>query len=422
MKIKDIVYKSIKEVNEMPRFDMLEKPRKAPWYLQLLAWILSFPETFAVKAKIKKINMKNLKGPYIMLCNHNSFLDFKVATRAVFPRSSNYIVAIDGFINREQLLRNVGGIGKRKFVSETVIVKNIKYSLSNLKQICQLYPEARYSLTGTNSYLPESLGKLIKLLKYPVVTLISHGHHLRQPVWNLHKRKIKTQTEMTQIINQKEIESLSVDEINQRISQAFIYDDYRYQLDNKLKITYKNRAKNLHYILYQCPHCHTEFQMNSDGHKLWCEHCHNQYEMNVYGQLFNLNGKTIFSHIPDWFEWQRQQVREEIISGKYHVQMEVVVDSLPNSSGFYRLGKGILKHGKDGFELTLHQGEDTMVVNKHPLENYGLHVEYDYFGKGNCLSFSTIHDTYYIFPVDQSYSVTKFHFAVEELYQIVNNH
>lgn len=419
MKITDVVFKHIQDVNKMPRFDMVEKPRKSTWYLQLLAWVLSFPETFMVKARIHKVNMKGLKGPYIMLCNHNSFLDFKVATRAVFPRSSNYVVAIDGFINREKLLRNVGGIGKRKFVSETLVVKNIKYSLTNLKQICQLYPEARYSLTGTTSILPESLSKLVKYLKYPVVTLVSHGHHLRQPVWNLHKRRVRTKTDMIQLISQEEIETLNMEEINQRIQKAFIYDDYKYQLEEKIKIKYKNRAKNIHLILYQCPHCHTEFKMNSDKSQLWCDHCHSRYEMDVYGQLKNLNGDTIFSHIPDWFEWQRLNVRKEILNHNYDVSLPVYVDSLPNSTGFYRLGLGLLKHNTKGFELSVEQEDNHLHIIKHPLENYGVHVEYNYFGRGHCISFSSPNDTFYIYPVDQSYSVTKFHFAVEELYKCV---
>ncbi|HOO44568.1 MAG TPA: hypothetical protein PKU69_05795, partial [Bacillota bacterium] len=57
-------------------------------------------------------------------------------------------------------------------------------------------------------------------------------------------------------------------------------------------------------------------------------------------------------------------------------------------------------------------------VKKQVTENYSLHVEYDYFGRGDGISFSTAKDTYYIYPVDQSYSVTKFHFAVEELYKL----
>ncbi len=418
MKISDIVYKKISDVEAMPRFDMLKKPKKAPWYLQVLAWILSFPETFAVKAKIEKINMKGLKGPYILLVNHNSFLDFKVATRAVFPRSSNYVVAIDGFINREWLLRSVGGIGKRKFITETTVVRNIKYSLEQLKQICQIYPEARYSLTGTNAILPESLGKLIKLLKYPVVTLINHGHHLRQPVWNLKKRRVRTKSVMTYLLSRQDIEDLSIEKINQKINQAFNYDDYQYQKDEKLSITMKDRAKNLHKILYQCPHCFKEFMMKSNANQLWCEHCHAHYEMDEFGQLKNTNGQTIFSHIPDWFEWEREQVKKEILDNRYHVSIDVDIDSLPNSTGFYRLGRGRLKHHDGGFELSLHTGDEHLHLVKPVLENYGLHVEFDYFGKGDCISFSTLNDTYYIFPVDQNYAVTKFHFAVEELFKI----
>ncbi|HOP57708.1 MAG TPA: hypothetical protein PLH02_06130 [Bacillota bacterium] len=420
MKISDVVYKTIEEVDQMQRFDMFMKPRKAPWYLQLLAWLLSFPETFSHRAKISKINMKGLKPPYIMLCNHNSFLDFKVATRAVFPHSSNYVVAIDGFINREKLLRDVGCIGKRKFISDMPVVRNIQYSLKNLGQICQIYPEARYSLVGTTAILPESLGKMAKLLKYPVVVLLSHGHHLSQPVWNLDKRKVPTRSEMTQIITQEEIRSLDVTEINRRINDAFVYDDYRYQLDNKIKIKTGNRAEKLHHVLYKCPYCGKEFQMQSEGNKIWCENCHTLHEMDEYGRLENMGGETKFTHIPDWFEWEREEVKKEIMEGIYDVTLPVDVDSLPNATGYYRLGRGLLTHNKDGFHLVVKQENKVLDVVKPVQENYSVHVEYDYFGKGCGLSFSTFDDTYYIYPVDQKYSVTKFHFAVEELYKLQN--
>lgn len=397
---------------------MLEKPKKTIWFLLILTWFLSFPETFLRRTKIVKKNMNGLKGPYIMLCNHNSFFDFKAATRATFPRCSSYIVAIDGFINREKLLRNVGCICKRKFINDTALIRSIKYSLDNLGSICQIYPEARYSLTGTNAVLPESLGKLVKLFKYPVVVFISHGHHLAQPVWNLNKRRVRTRSDMTQIITKEEIKNLTADEINERINHAFQYDDYSYQLKEKIKIKYRNRAKNLHFILYQCPHCKVEFRMNSDGNKIWCENCNDTHEMDEYGQLKNFNKPTRFSHIPDWFEWERRQVKQEILNGKYHAKLEVDIDSLPNSTGFYRLGRGHLNHSINGFELHLKQEREELHIKKHVLENYSVHVEYDYFGKGNGISFSTAIDTYYLFPVDQTYSVTKFHFAVEELYKI----
>ncbi len=414
MKISDIVYKSYEDVKEMPRFNLETPPKKAKYYLQMLAWILSFPETFQVRSKIKKIRMKGLKGPYILLCNHNSFVDFKVATRAVFPRRATYIVAIDGYINREWLLRNVGGIGKRKFISDPYTFRQIKHTLEKDKIICEIYPEARYSLVGTNSILPDSLGKLVKVLKYPVVSLISHGHHLRQPFWNLEKRKVRTKSELNQILTPDEIKEKSVDEINDIIRGSFTYDDYKYQLEERIKIDYKDRAKGLHKPLYQCPDCLAEFKMKSEGNKIWCKACSTVHEMDEFGRLNNVSGTTQFSHIPDWFEWQRQQVKNEIEKGEYNVDLDVIIESLPNATGFYRLKDGNLKHNKNGFTLS----NPEFTLEKPVLANYGVHIEYDYFTKGDCISFSTLEDTYYIYPKNQEYSVTKFHFAVEELYKL----
>ena len=415
MKISDIVYKSYDEVKELPRFDLSSPPKKAKWYLQLVAWLLSFPETSAVRSKIKKVNMEGLKDPYILLCNHNSFVDFKVATRAIFPKRATYIVAVDGFINREWLLRNVGGIGKRKFVTDPYMFRQVRDTLKKLNVVCEIYPEARYSLVGTSSMLPESLGKLVKVLKYPVVSLISHGHHLRQPFWNLEKRKVRTKSELTQILTVDDLKQKSVEEINDIIKESFTYDDYQYQLDEKIKITYKHRAKGLHKPLYKCPDCLTEFQMNSNLNTIWCETCGTIHEMDEYGRLHNTTGETKFSHIPDWFEWQREEVLKEILSGEYNVSIPVHIESLPNSSGYYRLADGELTHNKDGYALK----NSSFEVHKKPQSMFGVHIEYDYFTKGDCISFSTDDDTYYIYPIDQSYNVTKFHFATEELYKIV---
>lgn len=414
MKISDIVYKSYDEVKEMPRFDMKAMPKKAKWYLQLLAWALSFPETFAVKSNIIKHNMKNLKEPYMMLCNHNSFLDFKVATRAVFPRRSTYVVAVDGFINREQLMREVGCFPKRKFVSDSVIIRQIRESVLTHKVVCQIYPEARYSLVGTTSPLPDSLGKLIKLTKIPVATLISHGHYLRQPVWNLKKRKVRTKTDLTYLFSKEDIERLSVDEINQKIKEAFFYDDYQYQKDTQLKIKESFRAEGLHKPLYQCPHCGMEHTMDSKDDKIFCTSCKQTYQMGIYGSLSNISGISKFTHVPDWFNWERNEVRKQIEAGLYDVSIDVIVDMLPNSSGYYRIGEGKLTHNKDGFYLYI-DGKD---IHKSVQANFGVHIEYNYFGKGDCLSFSTFDDTFYIYPKDQSYPITKFHFAAEELYEL----
>lgn len=418
MKIKDIKYCSFQEVQEMDRFDLKSMPKKAKWYLQVLAWILSIPETYLNNVKIEKVNMSKVKGPYILLCNHNSFFDFKVATRTFFPRRANYIVAVDGFINRENIMRNVGCLGKRKFVSDPSIVRQLKYSLEVNKSIAVIYPEARYSLIGTTAILPESLGKLIKMFKYPVVTLISHGHHLHEPVWNLIKRRVPMKSVMTYLFSKEDLANLSIDEINLKLKETFYYNDYEYQLKNHILIKGNNRAKNLHKVLYRCPHCLTDFTMKSENNNLYCEKCNHSYYVDESNRLNETTGETIFSFIPDWFEWQREVVKNEIAKDEYNIECEVNIDSLPNSTGYYRLGLGKLIHNKNGFLLTANFEGEKFKIHKPVLSNYGVHVEYDYFGKGDCVSFSTNNDTYYLFPTNKNFSVTKYHFAVEELYKM----
>ena len=412
MKISHIEHSTYEEVKALKQFNTQELPNKAKWYLQLLAWILALPETFLVRSNITKTNMKGLKGPYILLCNHNSFLDFKVATRAIFPKSSTYIVAIDGFINREKIMKNVGCFMTRKFISDQAIYKQVKHSLDN-GVICQIYPEARYSLVGTNSMLPPSLSKLIKKLEYSVVTLISHGHHLRQPFWNLKKRKVKTKSYLTQILTPKDIASKSTKEIETIINDSFTYNDYKFQKDNSISIYIPDRAEGLHKPLFICPHCKTEHQMTSKGNKIICAQCHEEYTMNHLGELHHKE-KGLFTHIPDWFEWQRQVIKNQIINDEYEVSIDVVIEMLPNSTGFYRIGEGKLIHNNVG--VTLIHKDFTLKRKTKTL--FGIHIEYDYFDKGDCVSISSLTDTFYIYAKDQTFNVTKLHFGVEEMHKL----
>lgn len=407
------------QLSQFKRFDMLKKPTRQKHYLRPLTWLLSYPAVLAHRVKITKIGMQGIKPPYLLLCNHNSFIDFKVTTAAIFPHRANYLVAIDGFIGREWLLRSVGCICKRKFTNDMVMVRHMKKVADN-GDVIVMYPEARYSLCGTNAVLPESLGKLAKLLKIPVVTLIMHGHHVNSPFWNLKNRKVKNmEAVLSLLVSKEELDVLDYQEINERINTAFRYDDFAWQKEKRIRITYPDRAKGLHKVLYQCPSCRTEYRMMSGGSKLWCEHCNKEWEMSEYGELSAVNGPTEFSHIPDWYEWERSQVREEVENGTYRFESEVLVDTLPNSKGFIHLGKGKLIHDMNGFLLEGEYEGTPYSVSINAKSLYSCHIEYNYLGKhGDCIDLNTLTDTFYIYPTCSRFSVTKISLATEELYKV----
>jgi hypothetical protein len=401
---------------EVARFDMKRPPIRQKNYLRVLTWILSFPVVWMRKLKVTKTNMKGLKPPYLLLCTHKAFMDFMVTTACIFPHRANYVVAIDGFIGRETLLRKVGCICKRKFTNDIQLVLHLRKVIKN-KDILAVYPEARYSLIGTNACLPESLGKLAKLLNVPVVILHMNGNFINSPCWNLHKRNIKLTAEMTQLIRQDELKQLSVEKINEMINQAFFYDEYTWQKNNNIQVRYKDRAKGLHKVLYRCIHCGTEYMMESAGDRLWCTHCGSEWTMSKLGELSSPENHQEKLHIPDWYEKEREEIRKEILAGVYSFSDDVIVDSLPNSKGYIRLGEGKLTHNMDGFTLEGDFEGRKFLLKKDPLSMYSCHIEYDYMGNGDCIDLSTLDDTYYIYPKSKQCSVTKLALATEELYQ-----
>lgn len=405
---------------ELERFDMKRPPRRTAWYLRPLTILLSAPDVLLHRAKITKTRTEGLKPPYVLLCNHNAFLDFKVATVATFPHRANYVVAIDGFIGREGLLRNVGCICKRKFTSDLTLIRQLRRVVQN-GDICMIYPEARYSLCGTTAVLPASLGKLCKLLGVPVVTLICHGHHIDSPFWNLHPRGVKpTEAELTVQFTAEELKAASPDEINDRLLAAFQYDDYAWQKERGIRVTYQKRAEGLEKVLYQCPHCGTEFRMASEGTALFCRACGKRWQYTELGELAAEDGETEFSHIPDWYEWERQNVRAEVEAGTYDSgELPVTVRSLPNAKRFILLGEGTLQHNMNGFTVKGMDGDgDPFEMQKSVPSLYSCHIEYEYLGKfGDCVDLNTLEDTWYIYPHDCDFAVTKMALATEELYQ-----
>jgi 1-acyl-sn-glycerol-3-phosphate acyltransferase len=403
-------------IGEFKRFDMQRKPRRQMRALTPVTWALSYPSKWARHTKVEKTGMAGIKPPYLLLCNHNSFLDFKLMTTAIFPHRANYVVAIDGFIKREWLLRAVGCIGNRKFVNSTQLVKNMLYARNN-GDIVALYPEARYSLCGTQAVLPASLGKMVKLCGIPVVTLIMHGHHIHSPFWHPKARGAShLRAEMKLLYTAEQTQTLAVETINQGLQEAFIYDDYKWQRDNKIRTPKKSRAEGLHKVLYQCPSCKTEYRMNSARDELWCEACGKRWEMSELGDLTATNGFTEFPHIPDWYEWERENVRAEVARGEYGTSLRVRVDSLPNAKRFIDIGYGHLTHNMDGFTLRInYEGEEHIEVWR-PRSLYSCHIEYDYKGRGDCVDLNTVSDTLYIYPEGRDFAVTKIALATEELY------
>lgn len=408
-----------KKVKEM---DMNRPPKKPNWFWKIIMYILTFffSGPFAARTKIKKHGDFNFKEPGIILSNHGSFVDMSNLTRAMFPHLPIYVTAIDEFLGREWIMRQIGCFPKRKFTTDLSLIKKLNKAINKDNTWVALYPEARWSFAGINEdYTAESLAKMIKMFKCRVIVVNQKGNFLRSPQWNKHPyRKVRNFVDIYEVITKEEVLTLSVEEIQNRIHEKFVYDDYKWQADNKVKITSKKRAHNLHQILYKCSNCNHEGLMKSNNTKLWCEHCNTIWEMDEYGLLHQDNGEAKFPLVSNWYRWEREEANKEVENGTYYFEDEVRLEKLVNAQvQFKSIGTVKLIHNENGYTLdgTLDDGSH-FHLEKPCLSTRSAHVEFDYKGRGNCVDIATLEETWFAYPLNKGASICKFNFTTEALF------
>ena len=155
--------------------------------------------------------------------------------------------------------------------------------------------------------------------------------------------------------------------------------------------------------------------MKGKGIHLTCHHCGKQYELTPSGKLKALTGDTEFDHIPDWFRWEREQVKQEILDGTYRMQTDVEIGMLVDHKYLYMVGEGHLTHDLKGFTLTGCDGR--LNYTQKPLNSYNLNADYYWYEIGDIIGLGTKDALYYCFPKDQT-SVAKARLATEEMYTL----
>ncbi|MBE6580131.1 MAG: hypothetical protein E7650_00760 [Ruminococcaceae bacterium] len=396
------------------------KPLKQRLFWRWLLRTVSTPTLLHTRFKYKKIGMERL-GKHegaLFLMNHCSFTDLKIASHMLASRPYNIVCTTDGFIGKRWLMRQLGCIPTNKFVADIALVRDMIYATKKLKSSVLMFPEAGYSLDGTATRLPDSLGKCIKLLGVPVVMIRTFGAFARDPLYNnLQIRNVDVSAEMEYLLSPDEIRSLTADEINAIIGKQFSFDYFRWQQENRVKIAEPFRADHLNRLLYKCPHCRAEGKTEGRGTTLTCHACGKAWELDEYGSLVPHEGEGYFSHVPDWVAWERREVREEILKNEYLLDLDVDIYLLTDTKCLYRVGEGRLTHSRAGFHLVGCDGK--LEYGQDPILSYTLNSDFNWYEIGDVISIGTNHVLYYCFPQDKGDFATKARLATEELYDIV---
>ncbi|MDD7676050.1 MAG: 1-acyl-sn-glycerol-3-phosphate acyltransferase [Eubacteriales bacterium] len=415
IKVRDLPLDQVLSIPPEPHL----RPRVPRMFFRTLVKLASQPDLRAVHFSFTSHGMERLgkHEPALILMNHSSFIDLKIAYEILYPRPFNIVCTSDGFVGKRWLMRQLGCIPTRKFMSDITLVRDMMYTVRKLRCSILMYPEASYSFDGTATPLPDSLGQCLKLLRVPVIMIRTFGAFARDPLYNnLQLRDTTVTARVEYLLSPDDIAGKTVDELNGILREQFTFDNFRWQQEAGVAIREPFRADGLNRVLYKCPVCGREGCMQGHGTTLSCSSCGREWELTEYGKLRCLNGESPFDHVPDWYAWERECVRRELLDGSYSLDVPVNICIMVDTRCIYRVGSGRLTHSTGGFHLSGCDGK--LDVSLAPADSYSLYSDYFWYELGDMICIGDSRALYYCFPTDGRDVVAKTRLATEELYKI----
>ena len=138
--------------------------------------------------------------------------------------------------------------------------------------------------------------------------------------------------------------------------------------------------------------------------------------MNEYGQMVAKDGETEFSHIPDWIDWERACVREQLEKGEYRLETDVDIVVAAGFKAVYSVGKGKLVHDENGFVLQSNDG--VVSYTQSPLASYSVNADFYWYERADVISIGDKRRLYYCLLPNDKNVAAKTRYAAEELYKM----
>jgi 1-acyl-sn-glycerol-3-phosphate acyltransferase len=256
--------------------DLFKTP-KLFWY-RLVLW--GFQPFYIRYFRLKAVGLENLprEGPYLMVSNHSHLLDpFFIGAlirKPVFQMASNE------FFRKPLMRRFMWAMGAFPRKKGFVDFKSIKYAIQIVRKGFPLiiYPEGGRNWDGETLPILKSTVKLVRLLKVPVVTIVSRGNYLAYPRWADRRRKSRISI---QYARPRVFDSSSSDEEIIEHIQRGIYNNDNFTPVKKIRG--KRPAQGLTRLLWRCPSCRRiEALREERGTFLTCSGCGAQWEVNLH--------------------------------------------------------------------------------------------------------------------------------------------
>ncbi len=304
------------------------------------------------RRKMLRNEIKGVKGPFVVIANHQAQFDF-VNLIGATRRPMTFVISHSFYstLPIRDLLDKMGVIPKQQFQTALSDMKRIKAVLDAGRPVA-LYPAGLMCEDGLSTPIPQATYKFLKWLGVDVYMARTSGAYFVQPKWGKGLRAGRTYMNIYKLFDKHELATLPLEEVKRRTDEALLFDAYREQEMYRVKYRGSNVA-GLQNVLYRCPHCGEEFTVVlRDKQTLACENCGFSATADAYSLLHTADGQLL--SVSDWSRETFADLKKQVAEGRLTELTAPatfrMIDSRKNK--FTDVGSGTVTLTREGFHLT----------------------------------------------------------------------
>ena len=295
-----------------------------------------------------------VEGPFLLIANHACNMDPIFAGLASPRRPMTYVASEHlmrlGFITK-LLTRFLSVIPRPKASMAIDTIRAITKALKEGDPVV-LFAEGDNTWNGVTGKVFPATGKLVKMLKVPLVTYRMEGNYLTKPRWAVKARKGRVKGTVVHVYSPEELAKMRPQEIDACMNQDIHVDPWSSQKEDPVPFKGKRLAENVEKAVFICPECGSIGSLYSKGNLILCRDCGHQTTMDVYGTLSG--GR--FTDLYQWDSWQAEAYKE-------------FIDAREKSGLF--AGEGIMSDLEKGEEkqvrFSLDLADQALVINENKI-------------------------------------------------------
>jgi len=296
------------DYNRLMKKEKIVRKRHIFWFSILKALMLVF---LRITKGYKRINkFDNRKQNVIVLSNHQTDIDC-IYISLHFKRTLYFLMtdSVTSNVTIYKLLDHIfAPITKKKGTNDSAAVRKMIQIAKEGGSIA-IFPEGNRTYAEFQYPVNESISKLVKILKLPLVLFNMHGGFGVSPRFKNKDRRGKIYGEIKKIIYPDEYRMMSDEEL-----QKLIIDNLKVY-DSESNETYKSnrRAEYLEKMLFVCPKCNQSNTLYSKGKTIICKNCGLEVEYTENLHLKSLDPEFKYTILNDWYQMQKKWVKEKEI-------------------------------------------------------------------------------------------------------------